>query len=283
MPYTLIAENAAGERLQLTGNRNYDVLDVSGTSPPAANVNLTNIVGRDGAKENSSFVGTRNLVITLNIHHPIEANRIALYRYFRPKKQVRIYYQNKLRKVHIDGIVESFENNPWTQAQQPQISIICPQPYWLSDSETVATFSNSLALFKFPFAIPAGGIEFSRRVTQASAFINVGEIDTGGIIRFIAHADGVVNPQFFNRTTNEYFGVSIEMDYGDIVEVNTNKGFKSVKLIRDGIETSLLSSRLLGSSWITFYSGTNEIAYDASDGAENLECTLTVLQMFEGV
>lgn len=283
MPYTLIAENESGERIQLTGNRNYDVLDVSGTSPPAANVNLTHIVGMDGARENSSFVGTRNLVITLDIKPPIELNRLALYRIFRTKRKVRIYYKNSSRDVYIDGIVETFENNPWTQLQQPQISIICPQPFWLSADETIVTFSKSIALFEFPFSIPAGGIEFSRREVLSTAFVDVGEIKTGGIIQFIAKAEGITNPKFFNRTTGQYFGLNVEMTIGDIITINTNQGQKSATLLRNGSRTSLLSSRMLGSAWIEFEAGVNEVAYDADTVPAGLDCNLMILQKFEGV
>lgn len=281
--YTLIAENESDERLQLTDNRNYDVLDVSGTSPPAANLNYSSIVGLDGALFNSSVVGIRNIVITLNIHHPIELNRIALYRFFRPKHKIRIYYANNSRDVYVDGYVETFENNPWTQLQQPQISIICCQPFWISAAETVVRFDNSIALFEFPFSIPDEGIEFSRYERLFSAFVNVGEIETGGLIRFEANDDGIENPKFYNRTTGEYIGFNITMNRGDVITVNTEQGKKSAVLLREGIKTNLLSYRSIGSTWVQFIAGTNEVSYDADEGAENLETNLTIVQKFEGV
>lgn len=281
--YTLIAENESGERLQLTDNPNYDVLDVSGTSPPAANVNYSSVVGLDGALFNSSIVGIRNIVLTLNIQHPIERNRIALYRIFRPKRKIRIYYTNNSRDVYIDGYVETFDNNPWTQLQQPQISIICCQPFWLSVAETVVRFSNSIALFEFPFSIPSEGVEFSRYERLSSDFVDVGEIDTGGVIRFVALDDGIVNPKFYNRTTGEYIGFNITMARGDEITVNTEQGKKSAVLLREGVTTNLLSYRSIGSTWVQFVAGTNEVSYDADEGAEDLEPSLTIVQKYEGV
>lgn len=281
--YTLTVENESGERLQLTGNRNYDVLDVAGTSPPAAAINTVNVVGMDGAKFNSSRVGTRNLVITLNIHHPIEINRLALYKFFRVKRWVKIYYTNSHRSVYIEGYVESFENNPWKQLQQPQISIICAQPFWLATSETVVNFSQSVAMFEFPFSIPAEGVEFSRREIMATAYVDVGEIQTGGIIQFYATTNQILNPKFFNRTTQKFFGLDFDMYQGDIITVNTQQGQKSVTLLRDGVTTNILSDRTVGSEWVQFEAGENEISYDADEGAANLEVSLTILQKFEGV
>lgn len=281
--YSLIVENEKGEHLSLTDNINFDVLSVTGTNPPTAAINTVNVAGLDGSRFNSSRVEQRNIVITLNIHHPIEANRLTLYNFFRVKRWVKIYYQNSRRNVYIEGYVESFENNPWTQLQQPQISIICPQPFWLSTVDTTVNFSNSNALFEFPFSIPSEGIEFSTLGHLTTAVVNVGEIETGGIITFYATTDQILNPKFFNRTTQQFFGLDFDMYQGDLITVNTQKGEKSVTLLRAGVTTNILNDRTEGSTWLTFEPGENELSFEADEGAANLEATLTITQKFEGV
>lgn len=281
--YHLIVENEKGQQLELTNNRNYDVLEIAGTNPPAAAINTVNVAGFDGSRFNGSRVEQRNIVITLNIHHPIEANRLALYNIFRVKRWVKLYYKNSHRDVYIEGYVESFENNPWTQAQQPQISIICPNPFWLSTADTTVNFSNSNAAFEFPFSIPAEGIEFSTLEQITSAVVNVGEIETGGIIQFHATTNQILNPKFYNRTTNAFFGLDFDMYQGDVITVNTNQGEKSVTLLRGGVTTNILADRTEGSTWLTFEPGENEISFGADEGAANLEVSLTITQKFEGV
>lgn len=281
--YHLIVENEAGNKLELTNNRNYDVLSVSGTSPPVATINTVNVVGMDGSRFNSSRVQQRNIVIALNIQHPIEANRLTLYNFFRVKRWVKLYYKNSRRDVYIEGYVESFENNPWSQLQQPQISIICPQPYWLSTSETTVDFSNSKAAFEFPFSIPSEGIEFSTLEQIASKIVNVGEVQTGGIITFFAATDQIINPKFYNRTANTFFGIDFEMNQGDLITVNSMIGQKSVTLLRDGVTTNILSYRTDGSTWLTLEPGENEVSFGSDEGSENLRAALTIVQKFEGV
>ena len=281
--YTLIVENERGDRLELTQNNNYDVLDVSGTNPPTATINTVNIANVDGSRFNSSRVGQRNIVITLNIRPPIEANRIALYKYFKVKHWCKIYYKNDSRDVFIEGYVESFENNPFTQLQQPQISIICPQPFWKSVNEINVKFSNTNALFEFPFSIPSEGIEFSTIEKLTTTYINAGNVATGGIIELHATADQILNPIFYNRTTQEYFGLTFDMLIGDHITINTQQGEKSVTLLRDGVKTNILSARQSGSSWITFEPGENEISYGADKGANNLNVSVLAVQKFEGV
>ena len=281
--YHLIVENEKGDRLELTNNRNFDVLEVTGTNPPVAAINTVNVAGFDGSRFNSSRVEQRNIVITLNIHHPIEQNRLALYNFFRVKRWVKVYYKNSHRDVYTEGYVESFENNPWSQLQQPQISIICPNPYWLSVAETTVNFSLSNALFEFPFSIPAAGIEFSTRSQATTVNVDVGEIETGGIIQFYATTAQILNPKFYNRTANTFFGLDFDMYQYDLITVNTQQGQKAVTLLRNGGTTNILADRTEGSTWLTFQPGENELSFGADEGAANLECTLTLTQKFEGV
>lgn len=281
--YRLIAENEKGERLELTNNRNYNVLDVAGTNPPVARINTSELAGLDGSKLNSSNINQRNIVITLAIQPPFEDNRLALYKFFRVKRRVRIFYQNKRRNVYIDGYVESFENNPWTQQQQPQISIICPQPFWMSVAQTRFDFSNSIAMFEFPFSIPSEGIEFSQLEQIDNATVNAGEVETGGIIEFIALESGVKNPKFYNRTTGQFFGVSITMQQGDVITINTQTGEKSATLLRDSNVTNIISDMTAGSSWVHFDAGENEIDYSADEHDTDLIVRLSLVQKFDGV
>lgn len=281
--YTLIVENEQGEQLELTHNENYDVVEVIGLNPPTAAINTAIVAGYDGSRFNSSRVGQRNIVITLNIRPHIETNRLALYKYFRVKRYIKIYYKNGRRDVYIEGYVESFENNIFTMLQQPQISIICPNPFWKSVKETYVDFSNLSALFEFPFSISSSGIEFSRINKVTTAYINAGDVAIGAIIKFYANSNQVLNPIFYNRTNSQYFGLNFDMYEGDIITINTLQGEKSVTLLRNGQMTNILSKRQSGSSWITFDPGVNEISYSADVGQTALNVTVSAVQKHEGV
>lgn len=281
--YRLIVENERGQTLELTGNRNYDVLSVSGTNPPVAAINTVPIVGVDGTRFNSSRTEQRNIVLSLNIQPPIETNRLLLYEFFKVKRWVKLYYKNRNRDVYIEGYVESFENNPWTKLQQPQISIICPQPYWLAKTETRVRFSASNALFEFPFSIPDGGIEFSTVRALTTATINAGEVETGCVITLYADANGVENPKIYNNTTGDFFGVNVTMQAGDVITINSLKGEKSVFLQRGTTKTNLLGDRASGSAWIVLAPELNELTIDAAEGLDKLRATVHLVQKFEGV
>lgn len=281
--FKLKIENEFGEILDLTSNRRYDVLAVEGLNPAAANINTAAVSGLDGTRFNSAQIGQRNIVITLNIRQPVEENRIMLYQYFRVKHPLRIWYQNDSLSVYIDGYVETFENNFFTKLQKPQISIICPDPFFKADSETTADFDTVTALFEFPFSIAAEGIPFSELGDVTTTYFNAGNVATGAIITFTATANGVKNPTFYNHKNNTFIGVSTTMQASDVITIDTRLGKKSIKLKRGATTTSLLNSRLSGSSWVVLEPGVNQISYSAEEGQTSLLVSIQNTQQFEGV
>lgn len=281
--YELSIVNEFGEVLPLTNNPDYDIIAVAGLNPPPAAINTVAVSGIDGTRYNSARLGERNVVIDLHINGGIEANRINLYKYFRVKHKIRIRYKNEHVDVYIDGYVDTFENNLFTMSQRPQISIICPEPYWKSTTETDLDFDTVAALFEFPFSIPAEGIAFSELSSISSMLFDAGNVATGAVIVFTALANGVKNPTFYNRTTGEFFGVGVTMQSGDVITINTQQGEKSVTQLRGGVVTNLINDRLTDSNWLVFEPGMNEVSYGADEGAAALRVALQITQKFEGV
>ena len=281
--YTLLVENEKGEQLELTHNESYDVIKIEGLGPPPATINNAEISGIDGAKFNNSKVEVRNLVIYLNIKSPVEENRQLLYDYFHVKKKVKIYFKNKNRDVYIEGYVETFENDLFENLQKPQISIICPEPFWKAIDDLLIEFSNDISLFEFPFAIEEEGIELSRINLETTKLINNGNVETGVVIELYATDDQVLNPIIYNRTAQTFFKLNFDMHKGDLITIDTNQGLKSVTLARNNVITNIIGNRERGSSWIQLLPGANEISYDADEGAESLVINLTLIRKYEGV
>lgn len=281
--FTLIVENESNEQLELTNSEAYDVIKIDGLTPSGATINTSSVAGLDGTRFNSASIAQRNLVIYLNIKSPVEENRQQLYKYFRVKRKCKIYFKNQNRDVFIEGYVETFEADLFGMTQQPQISIICPEPFFKAVDEILVEFSNTLALFEFPFSIPEEGIEFSRIESMTTKYINAGDIETGAIITLSALSNQILNPIIYNRTSNEFFKLAVDLSEGDTLVINTNKGEKSVKLIKSGVETNLLNKITSGSTWLQFQPGVNEISYDADEGAANLKVNVAIAQKYGGV
>lgn len=282
--YTLTVENSKGEQLQLTNNNNYAISEIDGLNPSPANINTSSLATNDGTIYNSSFVNQRNIVITIYILRSVEKNRIALYKFFRPKEFVKLYFSNGSRNVFIEGYVESFEGSLFSMSQNFQISIICTFPFFQAQRESVTISSGVTAAFKFPFAIPEKGIAFSETssVKQVAIINNDGDVAAGMTIE-LSTEDTVSGIVIRNLNTQESFSLSCSLSKGDVIRIITQNGKKSATLITYGVSRNLIKYVSKGSKWLQVEPGTNNFVIDYSSGKNTLTATFYHTDLFEGV
>lgn len=280
--FTLIAQNKYGQQLELTHNEAYVISSIEGIDPPEGVINTTRNANADGSVFNSSFVNDRTIIITLAINEYAEDNRLNLYRYFKSKYPVRLFYKNSTRNVYIDGYVKKFTIDFFAMKQIAQITIFCPDPFFKGASDTVTDFSSVQAMFEFPFEIetpiPFGEI----LIEQEKNVINNGDVETGAI--FVLQARGeLTNPTIYNTETNQYFSLNLTMQEGDEVQINTNKKKKSVYLISGGVKTNIIGSLKNGSTWLQLNPADNLFTTTAEVNPQNLDSYCIVTDQFEGV
>lgn len=281
--YTLIVENERGETLELTHNGAYSIQDIDGLDFPDATINTSKTATVDGTTFNSAYVNERTIIVTMAINGPAETNRINLYKYFKSKRKVRLYYKNGVRDVFIDGYVQKIEIGFFEQKQTAQITIICPKTYFNGLEESVTEFSSVESLFEFPFAIEEEGIEFSRlKLGEQKSVINNGDVDTGVLINLSA-IGSVINPKIYNVDTRESFILDVQMSEGDTITINTRQKEKGVTMTSKGVTINIIGKMRKGSSWFQLASGDNLFTYDADEFLENLSCTFTIIEQFGGV
>ncbi len=281
--YTLSVKNDREDVLPLTGNKNYTVYKIEGLNPPPVTVNHSVNSTTDGSTINSVRLANRNIVIYMAIEGNVEANRINLYKYFPLKKTVTLYFKNDTRDVYIEGTVELIECDLFSNKQVAQISIICPQPYFKDVEELISYFSDVSSLFEFPFSIAEEGTEISAITTSVrKSIINVGDIESGIIIDVYA-IGSVVNPVIYDVLARTHIRLLFTMEANDRIVINTNVGKKSIKLIRNGVESNILGYMLPDSKWFTLKSGDNVFTYDADNGTSNMQITFTTSVLYGGV
>ena len=281
--FRLWVENEANEKIELTNSMNYESVTIEGLLPPAATINTTIAAGQDGEIYNSARVGTRPVEMTFKPAYPVEENRQRLYRYFKLKRDVKIYYQNENRNIMTAGKVESYDGSLFEQKQLITINIKCLDPYFQDAAQTVANMSTVLDNFEFPFAIEKEGIPFSiidKALTQN--IYNAGDTETGLIIELSASGK-VVNPTIYNADTREYFGLNIEMQLGDLIRINTNTFNKHVELVRYGESRNIINNIIKGNRWFQLSPGDNLFTYTCDEGEEFLTFRFIYSNRYEGV
>lgn len=266
-------ENSRSEIITLTQNESeFQVIKIDGLNPPNAQINTSNIAGLDGAIFNSSKLETRNIVIYLKLNGDIAANRIKLYDYFTTKERCNLYYKNDYRDVYIECYVQSVEVTPFSQSEIMQVSLLCPQPYFKDIAEIIDDLSHSFSQFKFPFSInynapvPVSTVETNRIVNV----YNNSESESGVII-LIDISTNVNKILIRNVETGEYFGLDSTDGFltGDLITVNTNRGEKSVTLLRNGVFSNMFSKIISGSKFFQLSKGDNYFGYVVNDTGEN--------------
>lgn len=282
--FTLKAQNKAGQTIELTHNDAYTITSISGLDPPDATINTTRNTYVDGSVYNSSYVGNRQLTITLVINSPAETNRINLYKYFKTKREIRLFYKNDTRDVYIDGYIQSMQISIFDKKQVAQITIMCPKYEFNAVDEDMVAFSTIESLFEFPFAIEESGMEFSKIVIgEEKNVFNDGELETGITIEIYANG-AVKNPTIYNVDTNEYFIIETTINRGDALLINTKINEKCVMLTAaNGEKKSLIGTLKEGSTWFKLSQGDNIFIATAAGNPQNMNAICIKQDQYEGV
>ena len=282
--YSLILENEWKQQVELTHNEdNWQVTNVDGLNSPPAVISSSTVAGFDGAKFSSSRLDVRNIVITFVINGNVEKNTIYLNSIVMPKRAIRVYYRNHSKGLYVNGYVESFEYNKFSQKVEAQISIICPQPYWMDEEASETVLSYVISLFEFPIAIPKEGIALSEIADSPSAsVINYGNVECGLQIEIEA-SQNIILPTINNLTSHQHITLNVEMQPGDRILINTIKGQKSIRKDCNCEETNVIDKLEAGSSWINLLPGENRFSYNASYGKQNMKITIKHRNLYGGV
>lgn len=281
-------ENSRGDIITLTGKEaDYQILSITGLNPPSAQLNTSTVSGMDGAMFNSAKLNTRNIVILAKINGNAEDNRQDLYRFCPTKEKVRFYFRNNNRDVYIDGYVDSVECDLFTNDERMQISIICPNPYFMDTEDTQVDGSSITALFTFPFSIDLGSpIPFSQYVLDSTIDLYNDSDDQIGTIIDMDVNDSVSQIQIVNTGNGQVFTLSYAFEDGDHITINTIKGQKSVTLLRNGLYINIFSAMQRGSVFFQLSSGDNFFSYTV-DGSTlnnaNVDIMFTFFKMYRGV
>ena len=160
-----------------------------------------------------------------------------------------------------------------------QLIMACPQPYFLDMSDFGKDLAAYVPLFAFPF-VWLTGRDYTSEYRQFSTnflVVNRGDVDTGMKVTFIAK-DAVKNPKLYLQD-GQYIRVIVDLNKGDQLTIETNKGKKSITL--NGV--NIINRIDRQSTFIGLEPGENTLTYTADDGYMNLEVRLYYTPMYLGV
>lgn len=259
-----IIDNPDSDLIQL---RNID-----GLGPAKANVSTSAIGFRTGGQFLGTSVDPRNIVLTL---HPnpdwdewtYEKLRELMDAYFMTQAKVTLYFETEEKPpVGIVGYVESNEPTLFSKDPETQISIICPDPDFIAETETVITGLTS---------DDALDINYEGSIA-ASIYLKVDE----NVAATVHNIDVLLRDTFFRMHTWESGSggtppASI-INATNYVEIGSAPGNKFVDLVGTDVlgisglgRVSLLQSVLAGSQWPMLERGINSFSVDSDAGVQD--------------
>jgi Phage tail protein RIFT-related domain len=249
------------------------VTNITGLEPVKAAVSTSPFGSVDGAAYTGSSVLSRNIVLTLRpnpnwANWTYESLRRLIYSYFMPKRATRlIFYSDDMIPVRIEGIVEAVEVNQFSQDPEIQVSIICPDPYFIALNPEVITGQSIrpdgvIATIDYDGTMEAGiYVKVTHVSTPAPTYIGI-QIGDPEISHFNIAA-AVSSSLYFEMS-------SIPMQkYVQNVDLNT------------GVIINLLPKVQAGSSWSVLQPGENHFSIITDAGVQDWE--LTYFERFGGL
>lgn len=275
------------------------IKSIEGLGPSKSNINVTELVTSDISIFNSSRISPRNIVMNLLYMDvpSVEDNRLKTYKYFPVKGKIRLTFVTDNREVYCDGYVESNVPNIFSKQSGCAITIVCPDPFFYAsgDSAVADSFIGITNLFGFPFyndSISEDRIEMGEIPSYPEQILFFdGEYSTGIIIRIYCSGT-VIDPTVYNIDTGERISIDTDklaaltgspLSTGDTILINTKKGEKSVKLIREGDETNIISCLRSFDTWFILKKGENKFTYTAKRGGESLGISYEYSTAYEGI
>lgn len=237
------------------------IRSVTGLEPVKANIATTPFASGRGVLYQGSTTPQRNIVMALGLNPDWEGQqtmaslRHILYRYLMPENWTKLrFFSQELPDVDIEGYVESFEPNMFSEDPEVQVSIICPRPDFIEADATI-----------YDGVVDDGTLE--------EVFEYAGTIRTGFELRI----DGTVNnPDYTGDITvkltsfgvQEHFTITpVTVDgqrYFKLSTVRNSKRAQSVSKA-DGSLTNLLSGVTGDSVWLEIKPGENVLSIAAAE------------------
>ena len=238
-----------------------------------------------------SYIGTSvnqrsiNLVIAFKDGADLITRKQQLYNIFPLKDHGTLFYYESDIERKINYYVENVNLVRKANYIYATINLLCPSPYFMDSTETIATLQNWDKLLTFPLVIPDGtGIEFgSQNNATAIEIENNSHIPYGLTITFMANGE-VVNPSLKNIKTNEIMKLNYTLELGEQIVVTTYNNDKTITHIdSNGNETNITNTLVFGTKFLQAPNGSNKFATDADSGASNLECSISYYNYYEAV
>lgn len=224
--------------------------------------------------------------------------REQLISFFNPKYTGKMIVNRNGKQRNIEFEIEAFVPDEETTINNEvgfTADLICPNPYFRNVDDFGKNMADKTPLFAFPWRITKREYEgistpykYFRKGKMAMSYrtlkkevvlINDGDVKTSIIIKFTATRGNVVNPCIMNTKTGEFIRLVVEMNKGDVIEIDTDDRHQVIEMNGENVYQKI--DKL--SEPFKLDVGENYLEYDADENYTNLDVNLYYTPLYLGV
>ena len=257
---------------------------ITGAESPEYDVQAEEYSAMEGGYLSSLHVPSRLITLTFTVdnRYETEERRAELIGFFAIDREGEL----KITRTGVTRVIPCRcaaapvfdQENIRRDKLKVTVSLLCLFPYFLAMEPVHIRFNEPVPLLTFPLTIyPRAGVTVGMPgTTDTVRLYNDGHVSAGLVMTAKAVGGDVVNPAF--SLDNRYVKILTTLQDGDVLEIDTRTGRKSVKI--NG-EKRLLFDR--GSVFFECPPGEHILKFTADSGKEYAEATADIVYAYNGV
>lgn len=260
----LIYETSSGQ-LEFGNEAPLLVTKIDGLGSVRTGISTQKSPGQDGVSVTGMTLDPRFITIEGQILEPDKYKqqeiREQMLRSFRPKTEARLTLERygATRTITcVPEIAPEFPSAMQSRIQPFFLSLICPDPYWQSVTESETEIVTWIGGLTFPLQFP---ISFAQAGEKRKNIINQGDAETPVRVEIFGPA---TNPRITNISTGEYMQVDQAVYQEQTLVITTDFGHKRVEL--DGVSAFNYIDE--GTTFFSLVPGDNIIECTSADPQE---------------
>ena len=276
----LIYDSGSGQPLVFGDSAPLLVTKIDGLGSVKTAINSQKSPRQDGVSVTSTTLEPRYITIEGQILEPDmvrqQAYREQMLRAFLPKveSELTIERYGTTRTIKcIPEVAPEFPSAMQSRLQSFFLSLICPNPYFETVTESSAEIVTWIGGLRFPLRLPTA---FALSGPKKINVVNEGDVETPIRIEIMAPA---TNPTLTHVGTSEFIRVKQELTEKDVLVITTNFGNKRVEIGGENRFNYIDSD----STFFSLKPGDNILEYTSDDSQENARVKIAYKNRYLGV
>lgn len=257
-----------GDVLDIANNNDFILTNVDGLTVNDNSISAANVAFQDGDTITNVRANPRAIVCYCEFNQGVnvETAKRKIMNVIKPKQTGVLTYTHNKRVLTINATVEKIAMPRFNNKVVMQITFYCSYPFWQDAAFIVSDIKRVIALHHFELIITGNNpLIFGKIGGQTTRTIeNNGDVAVGVNIVIVAFGT-YTNPRIERTIDGAFFKINATMSAGDVIEINTTRGNKYVRLNGQNIINDVVT----GSTWLQLDVGDNELTLSDDNNSGN--------------